>query len=124
MPEFRPGTPERLGIGYSTDNAELALASALTLAAYGETPYGELVGYQLVNGYGVPSDCACGLNWTEAALDGLRAGARPLVADPNGGRADVLAYAVGTLRDPDATKPTAASAAAPAAPVFGLPKAP
>ncbi len=113
-----------LGIGYSTDNAELALASALTLAAYGETPYGELVGYQLVNGYGVPSDCACGLNWTEAALDGLRAGARPLVADPNGGRADVLAYAVGTLRDPDATKPTAASAAAPAAPVFGLPKAP
>ena len=36
-----------LGIGYSTDNADLALASALVLAALGEGAYGELVGFQI-----------------------------------------------------------------------------
>ena len=50
-----------LGIGYWTDNAELALGSALVLTALGEAAYAELVGFHIASGYGVPADCGCGL---------------------------------------------------------------
>lgn len=105
-----------LGIGYSTDNAELALGSALVLDAVGEAPYGELVGFQVVNGYGVPSDCDCGLNWFDSALAAVKDGAAPLVPDSDGERLDVLSFAVQSLHAPDGA--AAVQAAAPvAAPV-------
>jgi peptidoglycan hydrolase-like protein with peptidoglycan-binding domain len=113
-----------LGIGYSTDNAELGLASALVLTALGEAAYGELVGFQVVNGYGVPADCDCGLNWTTEALDALRNGSRPLVADPDGEHVELVAYAVDALRAPDEDAPIAVNAAPADAGGFALPKAP
>jgi len=86
-----------LGIGYATDNAELAVGSALALVALGEMPYAELVGYQLANGYGVPAGCSCGLEWTGAAMEALGEGARPLVADPSSARRDAVTAALMTL---------------------------
>jgi hypothetical protein len=113
-----------LGIGYSIDNADLALASGLVLAALGEATYGELVGFQIINGYGVPADCDCGLNWTTAALDAVRGGAQALVADPDGERDEVMAYAVQALRAPDEDTPTVVNAQPADAGGFALPKAP
>lgn len=86
-----------LGIAYSTDNPELALGSALVLDALGEAQYGELVGFQLVNGYGVPASCDCGLTWIDSALAAVRAGAAPLVPDSGDERLDVMAFAVKSL---------------------------
>ena len=107
-----------LGIGYSTDNAELAVGSALVLAALGEPAYGELVGYQVVTGAGLPSDCACGLDWMQASVDALDAGARPLVGDPAGDRTAMLAAAIGALRTPDRHRGPPRSA--PARPMPGV----
>lgn len=117
-----------LGIGYSTDNAQLALGSALVLTALGEEPYGELVGYQVLKGYGVPADCDCGLGWMSTAVDSLKAKATPLVADPSGDRLELLEYAVSAVGGGgDESAPTTAvvaPAAGQAAAAFGLPKAP
>jgi hypothetical protein len=82
------------------------------------------VGFQVVNGYGVPADCDCGLNWTTEALDALRDGSRPLVADPDGEHVELVAYAVDALRAPDEDAPIAVTAAPADAGGFALPKAP
>ena len=115
-----------LGIGYSTDNADLALGvGAGAGRARRGAPTASWSAFRSCSGYGVPSACDCGLTWTGSALDALEAGARPLVADPEGERLDVLAYAVGALRAPAATEATMVINAAPAEPPdFALPTAP
>lgn len=68
-----------LGIGYGTDNADVALASALVLVGLGEAAYDELVAYHLIEGYGLPERGALGVDWLNGAVDALDNGATPLV---------------------------------------------
>ncbi|TMV08018.1 peptidoglycan-binding protein [Ruegeria sediminis] len=64
-----------LGVGYRTDNGEMALASAVLLSAAGQQGYGEVVGHQLREGIGVAK--ATGPQpgeWMRLALDAAQSG--------------------------------------------------
>jgi peptidoglycan hydrolase-like protein with peptidoglycan-binding domain len=116
-----------LGIGYMTDNAELALGSALVLVALGEQPYAELVGFQLREGFGVPQRRDRGPEWLGLAVDALDGGAAPLVADPDGERVGLLAVSLDTLSGHGqgaalGARPVVKTAAPTSG--FGLPQAP
>ena len=69
-----------LGVGYRTDNAELALGSALLLDAAGDVAYGEHVGHHLFEGFGVPRRADRGAEWMGRAIEAMRGGAARVVA--------------------------------------------
>lgn len=63
-----------LGVGYATDDAEVALGSALVLTALGEAGYGSLPGFHLADGIGATRRPDLAMGWIElgqgAALGG------------------------------------------------------
>lgn len=67
-----------LGIGYRLDNAEMALAGALTMIAAGQSPYGELVGHHLREGFGVNPAPTTATEWYVNAMDALERGEAPV----------------------------------------------
>lgn len=69
-----------LGVGYRTDNAELALGSALMLDAAGEAAYGEHVGHHLMQGFGAPRRADRGADWMDEAVVAMQDGATQVVA--------------------------------------------
>lgn len=82
-----------LGIGYRTDNAEMALASGLLLAGAGELGYGETVSHHLREGMG--ANRATGqqpTEWMRLALNGVQAGST--VPGQSADRIAVLSAAV------------------------------
>ncbi|MFT3975275.1 MAG: peptidoglycan-binding domain-containing protein [Amaricoccus sp.] len=85
-----------LGVGYRTDNPDVALASALVLVGLGEAAYDELVAYHLINGFGVAARGSLGVDWLNAAGDALSNGATPLVTADEDGRLALL-QTTGTL---------------------------
>ena len=60
-----------LGVGYRTDDMDVALGSALLLHAMGQGVYGELMGHQLAQGFGTAQRTEMARGWYE---DSLRAG--------------------------------------------------
>lgn len=105
-----------LGVGYRTDNADVALASAMVLVGLGETSYAELVGEHLVYGYGTPTRIDTGLDWLETAVGALENGATPLVTTSSDERVSLLELAL-TMLSVGATKGTMVQdASAPAQP--------
>jgi peptidoglycan hydrolase-like protein with peptidoglycan-binding domain len=70
-----------LGIGYRTDNAEVALASTLILVALGEPVYGELLGHHLLNGFGTTQRNDLALQWYTSSTDAIAKG-QPAVFVP------------------------------------------
>jgi len=82
-----------LGVGYRTDDAEMALASAVLLAAGGQLGYGEIVSHQLRDGYGVAqaSPQKAG-EWMTLALNGMSSG-NPMVLGQSPDRIAVLTAA-------------------------------
>ncbi|MCV6592365.1 MAG: peptidoglycan-binding protein [Silicimonas sp.] len=68
-----------LGLGYRTDNADMALASALTLVTAGMAPVGELVGHHLREGFGLGRPNAPAAQaWYEEAVTALENGTPPV----------------------------------------------
>lgn len=57
-----------LGVGYTTDNMDLALGSALILSVLAEPAYAELVGHHLAAGIGASARPDLALPWFEASL--------------------------------------------------------
>jgi hypothetical protein len=70
-----------LGIGYRTDNSDVALASTLILVALGEPAYGELLGHHLVNGFGTTHRNDLALQWYTSATEAIASG-QPAVFVP------------------------------------------
>jgi len=66
-----------ISIGYRNDNAEMALAGALTMVAAGQAPYGELMGHHLREGFGVTASDAASGQWYVTAVTALEQGAQP-----------------------------------------------
>jgi peptidoglycan hydrolase-like protein with peptidoglycan-binding domain len=64
-----------LGVGYRTDNMEVALGSALLLFAMGENVYGELMGHHLSQGFGTAKRADKAASWYEAGLTAIDSGA-------------------------------------------------
>jgi peptidoglycan hydrolase-like protein with peptidoglycan-binding domain len=111
-----------LGVGYRTDNAELALGSALMLAAAGEAAYGEHVGHHLLQGFGVARRGDRAAEWLGDAVAAMSAGASQVVAPGAPERIELLRTALAMTTGREVV--TEAAAAAPASPVFVLPVAP
>lgn len=113
-----------LAVGYSGDNAELALASAMVLVGLGEEAYGELLGYHLLNGFATPKRPDHGLEWLGKTAAALDAGASPLVINGAEGRAGLLRQAVLSIGGSPADPVLQDAAAAPAgSALFVLPQA-
>lgn len=70
-----------MGVGYRTDNMEVALGSAMLLFAMGEGVYGELMGHHLSQGFGTAKRADMAQSWYEAGLAAVDAGA-PAVFNP------------------------------------------
>ena len=64
-----------LGVGYTTDNMEVAIGSALLLTSLGEGAYGELLGHHLSQGYGAKVRPDLALDWYDTGLAAMGAGA-------------------------------------------------
>jgi len=85
-----------LSVGYEEDDAGMALAGALTLAANGEPSYGELVGHHLRHGFGVAANPSAAQNWLLSTVDAIEAGATPgFLADEAAGRGAIIRAAYG-----------------------------
>ncbi len=85
-----------LGVGYTTDNMDVAIGSALLLTALGEGAYGELLGHHLSQGYGANVRPDLALDWYDTGLAAMGAGAAvfaPGIAD----RPDVIRKAAFTI---------------------------
>ncbi len=107
-----------LGVGYTTDNMDVAIGSALLLTALGEGAYGELLGHHLSQGYGANVRPDLALDWYDTGLAAMGAGAAifaPGVAD----RPEIIRKAAFTIGgravDDTPALPQFAANAAPAA---------
>ncbi len=64
-----------LGVGYRTDNMDVAVGSALLLYAMGEGVYGELMGHHLSQGFGTAKRADMATGWYDAGLAAADSGA-------------------------------------------------
>jgi len=83
-----------LGTGYRVDDAEVALASALTLVGLGENAYAELLGHHLMGGFGVTERRDLALGWFDMSIAAAKAGARSPFSPGQSERAEVIRVAV------------------------------
>lgn len=67
-----------LSVGYASDDAAMALSSALVLAGTGNMVYGEIVGHHLAAGVGVERNPERAVEWFEGAVAAQRAGQTPV----------------------------------------------
>ena len=64
-----------LGVGYATDDAEVALGSALVLTALGEAGYSSLPGFHLADGIGATRRPDLAMGWVELGQGAVPGGA-------------------------------------------------
>ncbi len=105
-----------LGLGYRTDDPEMALSAGLLLVGAGLAPAGEMVGHHLREGFGVGEDGAAALPWYQAALAALDGNAPPVILPAKTGeRAAVIRAAIesGQIRADSAGIPALVPASAP-----------
>lgn len=83
-----------LGVAYGEDDMEMAMGSALILAASGEAAYGELLGHHLREGFGTAANDITAHAWYSVSLTAVEGGA-PAVFNPNdAGRLPLIRQAV------------------------------
>ncbi|MFC3117685.1 hypothetical protein ACFOHS_02785 [Jhaorihella thermophila] len=69
-----------LGVGYRTDDAQMALASAVLLSAAGQMGYGEVVAHHLREGFGVSqAQKQLAHDWMQMSVDAARKGGAPVL---------------------------------------------
>jgi peptidoglycan hydrolase-like protein with peptidoglycan-binding domain len=87
-----------LGVGYRTDDAEMALASAVMLASGGELGYSEIVSHQLREGFGTNRATPQKADeWMNMALDAMTDGGDTVL----GQSPDRMAVLSTAMRNPD-----------------------
>lgn len=106
-----------LGVGYRTDNAELALGSAMLLEAAGDAAYGEHVGHHLMLGFGVPRRGDRAMEWLDASVAAMEAGANPVVSPGAPERVALLRRSIDLTAGRSGSVEALQDAAAPAAPL-------
>ena len=111
MDQLVSGGKVCLGVGYRTDNAEMALASAVLLSAAGQKGYAEMVSHQMREGFGTPKASVPQSNaWLNVAAEYLAGGGTAVL----GQSADRLAVLDAAMRG--GTGPANSAAALPAFP--------
>ena len=68
-----------LGLGYRSNNSEMALAGAMMLVGAGRAPFAEMVGHHVRKGFGTPENPAAAREWYEGALSALANNQPPAV---------------------------------------------
>jgi peptidoglycan hydrolase-like protein with peptidoglycan-binding domain len=63
-----------LGVGYTTDNMDVAIGSALLLTSLGEGGYGELLGHHLSQGFGATQRPDLAMGWYDGAVNAIGQG--------------------------------------------------
>ena len=105
-----------LGVGYTTDNMDVAMGSALLLVALGEAAYGELIAHHLAQGIGATRRPDLALAWFDGALGTPGAAEVTSVFAPGMtdrvGLVRMAAYATAGQPLPGGTLPAAPGAAA------------
>ncbi|WP_050931381.1 peptidoglycan-binding domain-containing protein [Aestuariivita boseongensis] len=86
-----------LGVGYRTDNMEVALGSALLLVGAGESAYAELVGHHLMRGFGVAPSQPLAAGWFDRGFAAVSGGVVPVFNPGEPGRTDLLRQAVARM---------------------------
>ncbi len=89
-----------LGIGYRTDNSDVALASTLILVTLGEPVYGELLGHHLLNGFGTTQRKDLALQWFASALGAIAQGQPAVFVPGQADRPALIQAAVAKLNTP------------------------
>lgn len=82
-----------LGVGYRTDNMDVALGSALLLFAMGEGVYGELMGHHLSQGFGPAKRVDMAGAWYEAGLTAADTGAAAVFVPGQPERKEIIRQA-------------------------------
>lgn len=95
-----------LGIGYRTDNSDVALASTLILVTLGAPVYGELLGHHLLNGFGTTQRKDLSLQWYASANDAIAQGQPAVFAPGQTERPALIQAAVLKLSTPAAAAST------------------
>lgn len=110
-----------LSIGYRSDNADVALASALVLVGLGEAAYGEMLAHHMAQGFGAPKRLDRAADWYDATVSAIEGGAVRVVAPGQSERPAMLRAAAVSLRG---GTPTRAAPQQAVLPSFGMPTAP
>ncbi|MDR6266577.1 peptidoglycan-binding domain-containing protein [Roseobacter sp. N2S] len=79
-----------MGVGYRTDNINVALGSALLLYTLGEPVYGELMGHHLSQGFGPAKQINLANNWYGAGLAAVDNGAAPVFSPGQPERTELI----------------------------------
>jgi len=106
-----------LGVGYSRDDMDVAIGSALLLTAMGEKGYGEYLGHHLAQGFGATERPDLAMGWYEMSLTAMGQG-QMVVAPGMGGRDAVIKKAAYTINGRAAELAPEAEVQEAALPVF------
>lgn len=112
-----------LGVGYVTDNMDVAIGSALILTTVGESAYAELVGHHLASGIGTAQRMDLALPWFDHGFSAGTDGTMQVFAPGMADRPFLIrlaAYSAAGRSLPGATVPGAPVAAA-TLPTFAVP---
>lgn len=96
-----------LGVGYATDNSDVALASVMTLVGLGQSGYEELLGYHLALGFGFDGkpDADHGAQWLDNASLAYASGQASISGESGAARATVAVTLANSLRGLPTTAP-------------------
>lgn len=86
-----------MGVGYRTDNMDVAIGSALLLYTLGEPVYGELMGHHLAQGFGPAKRVDLAGAWYDASFNALDNGAAAVFNPGQPERAALLRQASARL---------------------------
>ncbi|MDF3413212.1 peptidoglycan-binding protein [Sulfitobacter sp. M57] len=102
-----------MGVGYRTDNMEVAVGSALLLYTMGEGVYGELMGHHLSQGFGTAKRADKAVDWYKAGLAAADSGAATVFVPGQPERTELIRAAsqriTGAASVPTFPQPQAAS---------------
>jgi peptidoglycan hydrolase-like protein with peptidoglycan-binding domain len=85
-----------LGVSYGADEMDVAIGSALLLAAMGQTGYAEFLGHHLSQGFGATERPDLAMGWYQLSLDAMEGG-QMVVAPGIDGREAVIRKAAYTI---------------------------
>ncbi len=111
-----------MGVGYRTDNMDVALGSALMLFAMGDHVYGEIMGHHLAQGFGTAPRVDSARVWYAEGLKAVDAGAPAVFAPGQPERVELLRQAslqLGTSNS-GLVAPTQPTVQPASLPTFGL----
>ena len=86
-----------LSVGYVSDDAAMALSSALVLAGTGNMVYGEIVGHHLASGVGIGRSPERALEWFDGAVAARRAGQMPVFLQDQADRMTLIERAAAAV---------------------------